>query len=87
MASCVGEHIVKQIDENFVFLLIDEARNELTKKQMSFNLRFVYSFGIIRERFLDIIHVTDTRSELLMDAIVFTLSQNKFFISCTRTKI
>lgn len=73
MASCVRKHIVKQIGDSFFYLLIDEARDESTKNQMSLIPRFVNTSEIIKERFLDMIHVADTRSKLLMAAIVFTL--------------
>lgn len=51
MASCVSEHIVKQINDSFFCLLIDEAQDESTKKQMSLVLRFFDSFGVIQKRF------------------------------------
>ncbi|BBN09146.1 hypothetical protein MPTK1_4g17540 [Marchantia polymorpha subsp. ruderalis] len=56
MISCVLEHIVKQIGDNFFCLLIDDAQDESTREQMSLILR--------SDRFLDMIHVADTRSDL-----------------------
>lgn len=84
MASCVREHIVKQISDRFFCLLIDEARDESTKEQMSLILRFVDSSGVIQERFLDMIHVADTRSESLIVAIVSTLSRHGLSLSRVR---
>ncbi|BBN11518.1 hypothetical protein MPTK1_5g12630 [Marchantia polymorpha subsp. ruderalis] len=51
---------------------------------MSLILRFVDSFEIIRERFLDLIHVANTRLELLMVVIVSTLSRNSLLLFCVR---
>jgi hypothetical protein len=76
MASCVRDNIVKQIGDRYFCLLIDEARDESTKEQMSLVVRFIDYSGAIQERFLDIIHVADTRSESLMAAIVSTLNSN-----------
>ncbi|BBN14073.1 hypothetical protein MPTK1_6g08630 [Marchantia polymorpha subsp. ruderalis] len=45
MASCVREHIVKQIGDSFFRLLIDKARDESKKEQMYLVLRFVDSSG------------------------------------------
>ncbi|BBN17811.1 hypothetical protein MPTK1_7g17030 [Marchantia polymorpha subsp. ruderalis] len=73
MISYVREHIVKQIDDNFFCLLIDETQNELKKKQMSLVLRF-----------LDMTHFADTSSKLLMVVIVFTLSRHSFLLFCVQ---
>ncbi|BFI33769.1 hypothetical protein MPTK2_4g18190 [Marchantia polymorpha subsp. ruderalis] len=84
MTSCVRKHIVKQIGDSFFCLLIDEARDESTKEQMSLVLKFIDSFGVIHERFLDMNHVVDTRSELLMVVIVSTLSRHSLSLSRVR---
>lgn len=42
---------MKQISDSFFCLLIDEARDESTKEQMSLVLRFVDNSRVIQERF------------------------------------
>jgi hypothetical protein len=46
------------------------------RKQMAIVIRFVDREGFIRERFLDLIHVKDTTSLTLKNAIVSALSDN-----------
>ncbi|KAL4581775.1 hypothetical protein LXL04_006303 [Taraxacum kok-saghyz] len=41
---------------------LDEARDDSKKQQMAIVLRFVDKDGVIRERFLDLVHVSDTAS-------------------------
>ncbi|BBM98937.1 hypothetical protein MPTK1_1g17350 [Marchantia polymorpha subsp. ruderalis] len=60
----------------FFCLLIDEARDESTKKKMFLVIRFVNNSKKIQERFLDMFHVAGTCSESFMVVIVSTLSQN-----------
>ena len=56
--------------------MVDEARVESTKEQMSLVIRFVDRAGFVRERFLNMAHVLDTRSESLREAIVSILNRN-----------
>ena len=41
-------------------LIIDEARDESKREQMTIMLRFVDKYGHVQERFFDPIHVVDT---------------------------
>jgi hypothetical protein len=56
--------------------MVDEARDESKKEQMALVLRFVNNEGFIKERFLDIIHVSDTAALTLKKAIYAILADN-----------
>ncbi|KAK1378831.1 TTF-type domain-containing protein [Heracleum sosnowskyi] len=61
--------IIEDINDGFFSLLVDEARDSAIKEQMVVGLRYVNSKGIIVERILGIIHVQDTSSQVLKNAI------------------
>lgn len=46
--------------ESLFSILVDEARDNSVKEQMTVVLRFVDKSGQVKERFLGIFHVTDT---------------------------
>ncbi|CAM8886897.1 unnamed protein product [Rhodiola kirilowii] len=73
IAHCLSQEVIRSILEEIgddVFaLLVDESSDVSYKEQMSVVLRFVDKFGIIKERFVGIIHVKDTSSLSLKDAI------------------
>jgi hypothetical protein len=54
------------------------------KDQMSVVVRFVDQHGYIQERFLDIVHVLDTRSESLRSAVVAVRNRNELVIERLR---
>ncbi|XP_041995705.1 uncharacterized protein LOC121745823 [Salvia splendens] len=64
-ASEVTLAIVKDIGDRVFTILVDEARDVSLKEQMGVVLRYVNSEGYVIERFLGIVHVTDTCSRSL----------------------
>jgi hypothetical protein len=64
--------------------MVDEARDESKKEQMALVLRFVNSEGFIKERFLDVIHVTDTVAVTLKQAICTVLADNNLSVQDIR---
>ncbi|XP_020272615.1 zinc finger MYM-type protein 1-like [Asparagus officinalis] len=55
-------------------IIVDEARDESKKEQMSIVLRFVDTNGFIQERFFGIVHVSDTAALTLKNAIYSALA-------------
>uniref|UniRef100_A0A453K6X5 HAT C-terminal dimerisation domain-containing protein n=1 Tax=Aegilops tauschii subsp. strangulata TaxID=200361 RepID=A0A453K6X5_AEGTS len=64
--------------------MVDEARDESKKEQMALVLRFPSTEGFIQERFLDVIHVTDTTALTLKKAICKVLSDNNLNVQDIR---
>ena len=73
IVNCFVEEVIKSIIEkidNDVFgLLVDESADVSDKEQMVVVVCFVDKYGIIKERFVGIIHVRDTTSLPLKYAI------------------
>ncbi|KAF3337584.1 Zinc finger MYM-type protein 1 [Carex littledalei] len=76
MARKVQVAIREEIGNEKFCLIVDESRDESKKEQMAIVVRFVDKEGFIRERFLDLIHVKDTTSLTLKNAIASALSNN-----------
>ncbi|XLR47708.1 hypothetical protein HN51_031944, partial [Arachis hypogaea] len=55
-------------------IIVDETRDESKKEQMAIVLRFVTLDGFVKERFFDIVHVTDTCATTLKKELIFVLS-------------
>ncbi|XP_042003694.1 zinc finger MYM-type protein 1-like [Salvia splendens] len=68
-ASEVTLAIVNDIGDKVFTLLVDEARDISMKEQMGVVLRYVNNEGYVIERFIGIVHVTDTSSHTLKCAI------------------
>ncbi|KAK9075908.1 hypothetical protein SSX86_004238 [Deinandra increscens subsp. villosa] len=70
---CFGEEVLKQIFEDLgddVFsLLVDESSDVSKKEQMAVVIRYVDKYGIVKERFIGLVHVTDTSALSLKSAI------------------
>ena len=60
--------IIKDLDNGFFSILVDESRDISVKEQMTLVLRYVNKKGIIK-RFLGIVHVTNTTTLSLKYAI------------------
>ncbi|KAJ1260880.1 hypothetical protein BS78_10G265900 [Paspalum vaginatum] len=73
IARCFAEIIVKSIIEEIngdVFcLMVDEPSDVSGKEQMAVFLRYVDKFGIIKERLIGVVHVTETSSSCLKSNI------------------
>ncbi|XP_076906337.1 uncharacterized protein LOC143562414 [Bidens hawaiensis] len=71
--NCFAEEVLKQIFEelgNDVFsILVDESRDVSKKEQMALVLRYVDKSGLVKERFIGLVHVKDTTTLSLKHAI------------------
>ena len=70
--ACAAEityAIVHDIGDNYFFLMIDETRDVLVKEQMGGALLYVNKNRYVIERFLAIVHVSDTSAISLKNAI------------------
>ncbi|XP_042405017.1 zinc finger MYM-type protein 1-like [Zingiber officinale] len=56
--------------------MVDEARDESKKEQMSIVLRFVDKDGYVQERFFGVVHVKDTIASTLKECIFSVLSRH-----------
>ena len=74
----------KEIQNSKFCIIVDEARNESKREQMTIILKFVTKDGFIRERFFDIVHVKDTSALTLKNNISYVLSQNRLDIQSIR---
>ena len=75
-ARKVQKQIREEIGTSKFCMMMDESRDESKKNQMALVLRFVNSEGFIKERFLDVIHVTNTAALTLKKAICTVLADN-----------
>ncbi|XP_016206733.1 zinc finger MYM-type protein 1-like [Arachis ipaensis] len=66
--------IRKEISDSKFSIIIDEARDESKREQMSVILRYVDKHGCVRERFFDLIQASDTCSLTLQTEISSVLS-------------
>ena len=76
IARKVQISIKQEIGNGKFTIMVDESRDEFKKEQMAVVLRFVNIDGEIRERFLDLIHVSDTCALTLKNSIIAVLSDN-----------
>ncbi|KAK4280334.1 hypothetical protein QN277_011970 [Acacia crassicarpa] len=68
-ADLTVKAIVSDLGDDYFSLLVDEARDVAIKEQMAVVLRYVNKKGSIVERFIGIIHVSDTTAQSLKAAI------------------
>ncbi|XP_047979529.1 zinc finger MYM-type protein 1-like [Salvia hispanica] len=61
--------ILRELEDRFFFIMVDESRDCSTKEQMAIVIRFVNEKGEIIERFLALVHVKETKSICLKEAI------------------
>jgi hypothetical protein len=57
----VQKLIREEIGTSKFCIMVDEARDESKKEQMAIGIRFINKEGLIKERFLDLVRVKDTR--------------------------
>jgi ribosomal protein L22 len=80
----VKEIIRNEIGDTKFCLIVDEARDESMKEQMSIVLRFVDKNGFVRERFFGLVHVSDTAALTLKKCIYSVLSKHQLDIQNIR---
>ncbi|XP_059669396.1 uncharacterized protein LOC132314568 [Cornus florida] len=76
--------IIGDIGDAFFSILIDESRDISTKEQMACVLRYVDKNGHVVERFVGLVHVSDTTSISLKKAIDALFSRHGLSISRLR---
>nr|XP_043614293.1 zinc finger MYM-type protein 1-like [Erigeron canadensis] len=60
MANKVRKYIREEVGDSWFCIMVDESRDESKKEQMAIVLRFVDAKGVIREIFLNTVHVENT---------------------------
>lgn len=75
LASKAKKYIREEIDCAKYCIIVDEARDESKREQMSLVLRFVGKDGCIKERFFGLLHVKDTKALTLKDGIFSMLTR------------
>ncbi|XP_025625283.1 uncharacterized protein [Arachis hypogaea] len=79
--------IREEIGDSKFCIIIDEARDEPKREQMSVVLRFVDKHGYVQERFFDLIHVSDTCSLTLKTEILSVLSRHNLDVQNLRGQV
>ncbi|XP_052625766.1 uncharacterized protein LOC122197149 [Lactuca sativa] len=69
--------ICEEIGQDVFALLVDESSDVSKKEQMDIVLRYVDSIGFVKERFKGLVHMNDTSSLTLKNAINEVLTSNK----------
>ncbi|XP_030923235.1 zinc finger MYM-type protein 1-like [Quercus lobata] len=84
IACETSKAIIKDLDNGFFSILVDESRDISVKEQMTLVLRYVNKKGIIIERFLGIVHVASTTALSLKYAIKCLLCEHNLNLSKLR---
>ena len=84
LANNVRKKIQKEVGDSKFCIIVDEARDESKKEQMTLILRFVDNDGLIRERFFDIARVIDTSTLTLKNKVFSILSHHDLDIQNIR---
>ncbi|XP_042465839.1 zinc finger MYM-type protein 1-like [Zingiber officinale] len=83
-AAEVTNVILNDIKDNIFSLMVDECRDISVKEQMGVVLRYVNKYGCVIERFLAIVHVSDTSAISLKKAIDELFAKHKLSLSRLR---
>ncbi|KAJ9541478.1 hypothetical protein OSB04_027984 [Centaurea solstitialis] len=84
ISNRVRRMISEEIGGRRFCLLVDEARDESHKEQMSVVFRFVNKEGFIVDRFFGVVHVRDTTAQTLKDGIYSLLSNYNLDVKSIR---
>ena len=84
IAHEISKAIIKDLDNGFFSILVDESRDILVKEQMSLILHYVNKKGIIIEQFLGIVHVASTIALSLKYGIEYLLCEHNLSLSKLR---
>ncbi|XP_066333690.1 uncharacterized protein [Miscanthus floridulus] len=76
--------IIEDLRDDYFSILADESSDVYQKEQLALCIRYVDKKGRVTERFLGIVHVQDTTSSTLKDAIVSLLMEHKLTLSKCR---
>ena len=76
--------ILEDIENRKFSLLVDEARDSSIKEQMALVIRYVNNNGEIIERFLALVHVTDTTAKSLKEGIDSVFAKHALSLSRLR---
>ena len=74
-------NICKEISKDVFSLLVDESSDVSKKEQMAIVLRYVDNRGVVKERFIGVVHVKDTSSLTLKAAIDDVFTRNNLSMS------
>ncbi|XP_022004596.1 zinc finger MYM-type protein 1-like [Helianthus annuus] len=73
IATCFEEEILsnifKDIGDDVFALLVDESSDVSKKEQMAIVLQYIDTHGLVKERFVGLVHVMETSSSALKSAI------------------
>ena len=81
IARETSKAIIKNLDNGFFSILVDESRDISMKEQTTLVLCYVNKKGIIIERFLSIVHATSTIALSLKYAIKCLLCEHNLNLS------
>ncbi|PIN12152.1 hypothetical protein CDL12_15243 [Handroanthus impetiginosus] len=76
--------IIKDLNDDYFNILVDESHDISYKKQMALVLRYVDRRGFVMERFIGILHIRDTSALSLKETIASLLAQHSLSISYIR---
>ncbi|KAI3516753.1 hypothetical protein L1887_15762 [Cichorium endivia] len=80
IAYCFSQEILKgilqEIGDDVFALLVDESSDVSKKEQMAVVLRYVDKLGLVKEKFVGVVHVTDTSSKSLKYSIDSLFAQH-----------
>ncbi|XP_023771138.1 uncharacterized protein LOC111919777 [Lactuca sativa] len=83
-ANKVRKHIRSEVGDSYFCVMVNESWDESKKEQTAIVLRFVDVEGIIRERFLNLVHIRDTLSLTLKTNMWRQLLHYQFDVSKIR---
>ncbi|XP_023730872.1 uncharacterized protein LOC111878583 [Lactuca sativa] len=88
IVDCFSKEIIKsicdEIGKDVFAILVDESSDVSKKEQMAIVLRYVDRLGIVKERFIGIVHVLDTSSLTLKASIDTVFSNNNLSMTQVR---
>ena len=84
IARKTSKAIIKDLDNGFFSILVDESRDISVKEQMTLVLCYVNKKGVIIVRFLGIVHVASTIALSLKYAIEYLLCEHNLSLSKLR---
>ncbi|XP_023754206.2 uncharacterized protein LOC111902624 [Lactuca sativa] len=88
LVQCFAQEVLlsirEEIGQDVFALLVDESNDVSKKEQMAIVLCYVDSLSFVKERFIGLVHVKDTSSLTLKNAINEVLTSNKLSFSRIR---